>query len=98
MVYDHIGQIYYHWAKPELALKAFQTSLEIFEDVYGENDHRGLQLYNDLAIAYMALGNYDAALSIQKKTLKLQLLASNNMENMKVANRYYQIGSVYQFM
>jgi serine/threonine protein kinase/tetratricopeptide (TPR) repeat protein len=93
-----MGMTYSYLAEPELAVKQFRRSLDLFEQELGPDDPNTLMCANNLGASYTIQGNYTDAVPLLEDTLACQsrhleldhpdtLLTMHNL-----AMAYYQVG------
>jgi len=94
-LYDGLGNIYRHLGQYSQALPLLERSLELRQNLLGENHSSIATSYNNLAEFYRLTGQYREALQFYEKNLNIcqKVLGENHLET---ARNYNNLALLYQ--
>ncbi|CAF3863132.1 unnamed protein product [Rotaria sp. Silwood1] len=96
-IYNGIGEVYQTQGNITLALESFQTALNIFKEIFNDDNENLAWCYNNLGIAYTLQGNYSEASDYLTKALniKKKYLPEGHP---CLGNTYNNLGNVYYYL
>lgn len=94
--YEYIANIYQFQGKYDKAIMYFQKRLEIYENVYNEDNIELVIPYYDLGNAYKLNSDFQDALKYFLKSLKIREKKAFEVDNKyEIARFYNEIGTIY---
>ena len=76
-IYLNVATVYKSFNEPNIAIDYYQLANNIYEEVLDKNDKKLACLYNNMALAYVDISNFDEAEILYKKAIEIM----NNNQN-----------------
>ncbi len=89
-----LAQIFYNEHKLEDALLYIEQALEIYKQEKGEQAQEVIDMYNNLAIIYEAVGDYDQAITMMMENIK-RVKESGDYDELYLATSYNNLAGIF---
>ena len=69
--YFNIGIVEFEDRKPNKSIKAFESALKVYKEIFGERDCRVSHIYSKLVKVYFDIGKFDLAWKTYIKSMEM---------------------------